>query len=137
MRLARLLRAGDVVFLKGELGGGKTTLVQGIARGMGVRRFVRSSSFILVNEYAVRPLKLYHMDLYRLAHCEVENLGLEEYLFGDGITVVEWAERMEPLQLQPACEVRLSWISETRRKIEVLWCADRKRNLKNQKKRQD
>jgi tRNA threonylcarbamoyladenosine biosynthesis protein TsaE len=118
-RLARGFVAGDVVFLKGDLGSGKTTLVQGIARGLGIRHFVRSSSFILVNEYASRPLKLYHMDLYRLAGGEVENLGLEEYLYGDGVTVIEWAERMESLEMPATYEIRMSWVSETERKIEI------------------
>jgi len=117
--LARSLKAGDVIFLKGDLGTGKTTFVQGIARGLGIRAFVRSSSFVLVNEYAAHPLNLHHMDLYRLAVGEVEDLGLEEYLFGDGVTVIEWAERIEPLSMPFSHEIRMSWVSENMRKIEV------------------
>ncbi len=91
-RLAPLLRAGDLVLLSGELGSGKTVLVQGLARGLGVKEGVSSKSFVLVGEYHGR-LPLYHADLYRLeAPEEAEELGLEECL-ERGVLVVEWPER--------------------------------------------
>ncbi len=90
--LGRLLEAGDVVLIQGELGAGKTTFIQGLARGTGSDELVQSPSFILVNEYRGR-VKLYHADLYRLTHPE-EALALD--LAGstvDGVLAVEWPER--------------------------------------------
>ncbi len=91
-RLGRRLRPGDVLLLQGELGTGKTCLTQGIGRGLAVTDAVKSSSFVLVNEYRGR-LKLYHADLYRLEDPqEVADLALEENA-ADGVLVVEWPER--------------------------------------------
>jgi tRNA threonylcarbamoyladenosine biosynthesis protein TsaE len=91
-RLARRFQAGDVVLLQGELGAGKTCLAQGIGRGLKVAEAVKSSSFVLVNEYSGR-LKVYHADLFRLDDPEaIDELGLEENA-ADGLLLVEWAER--------------------------------------------
>jgi tRNA threonylcarbamoyladenosine biosynthesis protein TsaE len=91
-RLGRLLRPGDIVLLSGELGSGKTCLVQGIARGLGVTAPVTSKSFVLLGEYEGR-LPLYHADLYRLEEpAQAEELALTEYC-APGALVVEWAER--------------------------------------------
>ena len=90
-------RPGDLFLLWGELGSGKTCLVQGIARGLGVQDSVRSPSFVLVTHHPGR-LMLYHIDLYRLDDLrEVEDLGLDEYLESDGLCVVEWADKAMPL----------------------------------------
>jgi tRNA threonylcarbamoyladenosine biosynthesis protein TsaE len=94
-RLGRLLQAGDVLLLQGELGSGKTVLTQGIGEGLAVREPVKSSSFVLVNEYHGR-LTLYHADLYRLNDpAEVFDLALEETA-APGVLVVEWPERAWP-----------------------------------------
>lgn len=91
-RLAKSLRAGDVLLLRGELGSGKTCFTQGLARGLDVADPVKSSSFILVAEYGGR-LRLYHADLYRLTTPEeVAELALGDYTI-DGVLVVEWPER--------------------------------------------
>ena len=95
-KLGRLLAAGDVVALSGPLGAGKTYLTKGIALGLGLKdsRAVRSPTFVLVSEIEGR-LKLYHVDAYRLAGAaEFTALGSDEFLFSDGVTVVEWAERV-------------------------------------------
>ena len=95
-KIGQHLRTGDKVFLFGDLGAGKTTLTQGIARGLGVssKEYVRSPSFTLVNEYRGN-IPIYHVDLYRIDSLgELENLGLEEILTGPGISVVEWAEKL-------------------------------------------
>ena len=90
--LGRAAEAGDVILLSGELGAGKTVLVQGIARGLGFEGPVSSKSFVLLGEYAGR-LTLYHADLYRLDSTEeIEDLALEE-ISSDGVLVVEWPER--------------------------------------------
>lgn len=91
-RLARLLQADDVVLLQGELGAGKTCFAQGIGRGLRVAEAVKSSSFVLVNEYNGR-LKVYHADLFRLNDpAEVADLALEE-TSADGVLLVEWPDR--------------------------------------------
>jgi len=91
-RLGRLLQPGDVVLLSGELGSGKTCLVQGIGRGLGVTGPVTSKSFVLLGEYEGR-IRLYHADLYRLEEpAQAEELALSEYA-APGALVVEWAER--------------------------------------------
>lgn len=96
--LGRHLKTGDCLGLVGGLGSGKTTLVKGIACGLGVKEEdVSSPSFVLIKEYAGR-IPLYHFDLYRLDEVkEIECLGVEEYLFNDGVCVIEWAEKMKML----------------------------------------
>jgi tRNA threonylcarbamoyladenosine biosynthesis protein TsaE len=92
-RIGRMLRAGDVVLLSGELGAGKTVLAQGIAKGLGVVDPVKSSSFVIMNEYDGAALRLYHADLYRLEHPQqVAELALDE-LASSGVLVVEWPEQ--------------------------------------------
>jgi tRNA threonylcarbamoyladenosine biosynthesis protein TsaE len=91
--LAAGLRAGDVLALHGELGAGKTCFIQGLAAALGVREAVSSPTYTLVHEYAGR-VPLYHLDLYRLRGAdEALAMGLDEWLEGDGVTVIEWAER--------------------------------------------
>jgi tRNA threonylcarbamoyladenosine biosynthesis protein TsaE len=96
-RLGRSASAGDLLLLRGDLGAGKTTLTQGIARGLGISGAVNSPTFTLIKEYAGR-LPLFHVDLYRLGDAaEVEALGIEDYLERGGVCVVEWADRGDPL----------------------------------------
>jgi tRNA threonylcarbamoyladenosine biosynthesis protein TsaE len=91
--LGELAQKSDVFLLTGELGTGKTCLVQGIARGLNVKEYAFSPSFVILREYRGR-LPLYHIDFYRLDHIEeITDLGLEEYFYGDGVCVVEWAEK--------------------------------------------
>ena len=91
--LGRLAQAGDVILLTGDLGSGKTTLVQGISRGLGVREPARSPTFVLVSEHHGR-LPLYHVDLYRIGGLEEAlDAGIEECVDSEGVCVVEWADR--------------------------------------------
>jgi len=91
--MGRAAQAGDVILLHGELGAGKTTLTQGILRGLGGDDYASSPTFVLISEYTAR-LTLYHVDLYRISKPEdTFELGLDEILDGDGLCVVEWAER--------------------------------------------
>ena len=86
---------GDILLLTGGLGAGKTTLTQGILWGLGSDEYARSPTFVLVNEYHAR-IPVYHMDLYRLdTFEEIDGLGLEDYLFGDGLCVIEWADKAQ------------------------------------------
>ena len=90
--LGTVCSEGDVILLEGDLGSGKTCFVQGLAKGLGFEGPVTSPTFVLIAEYRAR-IFLYHMDLYRLADGLVKfDLGLDEYFYGDGVTVVEWPE---------------------------------------------
>lgn len=114
-----MLRPGDVALLSGELGAGKTVLAQGIGRGLGVSDPIKSSSFVIMNEYDGRELRLYHADLYRLeAPEQVAELALEEQA-ADGVLVVEWPERA-PEEMPPEhLAVHLSYDSARGRRIEI------------------
>lgn len=98
--LAQSLQAGDLVALKGDLGAGKTCLIQGIAEGLGVTEVVNSPTFVLLNVYEARgALRLYHFDLYRLSTSEeLEDIGAVEFFHDpQGISLVEWADRVPEL----------------------------------------
>lgn len=118
-RLAEHLRPGDVVALYGDLGAGKTQLVKGIAAGLGIPdEEVSSPTFTLVHEYRDGRLPLYHFDAYRLRNLEeFFDLGYEEYFYGDGVSVVEWADRVEPLLPPHALRLRLEHLGGDRRRI--------------------
>ena len=108
---------GDVFLLTGGLGAGKTCLAQGIAWGLGIQEYLRSPTFVLVAELEGR-LKLYHMDLYRLDNvAEVVDLGLDDYLFGQGICVVEWADKAEDVFPTQHLLIQLSYVSVTQREF--------------------
>jgi tRNA threonylcarbamoyladenosine biosynthesis protein TsaE len=108
-RLGEQLRAGDVVALIGPLGAGKTAFAQGVARGLGVppEARVASPTFTIVNEHRGR-LTLYHVDLYRIGDAgELDEIGLYEYLNGDGVCVVEWFDRVPEAQPPDRLEVEI------------------------------
>src|SRR4051812_33243180 len=97
-KLGRLLKGGEIIGLTGELGSGKTCFVRGVAEGVGVGKeaWVRSPTFTLINEYDGR-LPVYHIDLYRISVAqELEELNLREYLYSDGVSLIEWFENMAP-----------------------------------------
>ncbi len=117
--LGKLAQRGDIYLLIGDLGAGKTCLVQGISHGLGVKEYAFSPSFVIVREYHGR-LPLFHVDFYRLDHIkEIDNLGLEEYLHGDGVCVVEWADKGMPALPRNNLLIELSYIPnrETQRTI--------------------
>jgi tRNA threonylcarbamoyladenosine biosynthesis protein TsaE len=116
--LAATLRAGDVILLFGELGAGKTAFVRGLARGLGAPEAdVSSPTFTLVQEYEGR-VTLYHVDLYRLEPNELEGLGLEELISGDGVVAIEWAERWHG-RPDDVIEVQLEHAGEDRRRVTI------------------
>ncbi len=118
--LGRIIGAPAVILLNGDLGAGKTCMTQGIARGLGVseNEAVTSPTYTLMNQYAGR-LPLYHFDLYRLAdRDELEELGLDDYLPGDGVAVVEWAERFPDL-CQDGLNIHIGHRGMDRRSIRV------------------
>jgi tRNA threonylcarbamoyladenosine biosynthesis protein TsaE len=118
-RLGQILQAGDVISLVGELGAGKTCLVQGLARGLGVPpgERVASPTFTIVNEHFGR-LKLYHVDLYRLEERrELEEIGLVDYLEGGGVAVVEWFDRFPDFRPPDRIDVDITILDEESRRI--------------------
>lgn len=95
IRLGKLLRPGDVVCLNGELGAGKTTLTKSIGLGLGVEDYITSPTFSLINEYEGR-YPVYHFDVYRLENVdELYDLGFDEYFYGKGVSIIEWADKIE------------------------------------------
>ncbi len=119
-RLASGLQPGDTVILEGELGAGKSELARGIARGLGVTETVTSPSFTILNVYESGRCPLYHFDWYRLeSEEELYELGMDEYLGGDGIAVVEWAERCPDAVPEDCIRIRLEATGEETRQITV------------------
>lgn len=120
--LGPLLQPGDVLVVSGELGAGKTTFVQGLAEGMGIEAQITSPTFTIIHEYQGRNMPLYHIDAYRLdTPVEIKELGLEEYFYGDGVTAIEWAEKIKGWLPPDYLYVKLEKISAhpEQRKIQI------------------
>ncbi|QEK13122.1 tRNA (adenosine(37)-N6)-threonylcarbamoyltransferase complex ATPase subunit type 1 TsaE [Crassaminicella thermophila] len=118
-KLGTLLRSGDVVCLTGDLGAGKTTLSKAIAKGLGVEDCVTSPTFTIIHEYEGR-LSLYHFDVYRISSIEdMEDLGYEEYFYGEGVCLIEWASRIEELIPKKHLWIHIKKIDENTREIEL------------------
>lgn len=119
--LAGQLKPGDVVALTGELGAGKTCFTKGLAIGMGVKGYVKSPSFTILNiynEHEEGRLPFYHIDLYRIENkLELVDLGLDEYVYGKGVTVIEWAEKIEDELPPNTIRINIEYVDETSRKI--------------------
>jgi len=115
--LGRLALPGDILLLVGKLGSGKTCLTQGIAHGLDIRDYVLSPSFVIVRELYGR-LPLYHIDLYRLDQtAEIAELGLNEYLYGKGVCVVEWAEKGRDILPDEHLLIEISYLSDAERRL--------------------
>ena len=118
-RLGELANPGDVILLVGKLGAGKTCLTQGIAWGLGIKEYAASPSFVLVRELKGR-LPLYHLDFYRLENlAEIAELGLDEYFYGQGVSVVEWAEKALSLLPPENLLIEMEYIAETGRRLKL------------------
>jgi len=119
-RWGRAAQGGLVIGLSGELGAGKTQLVRGLGRGLGIAARIHSPTFTLVNEYGGGRLRLFHLDLYRLETADqINGAGLEEFLQPDGVTVIEWAERIYDLRfgIYDLKKVQIEIVSELERQI--------------------
>ncbi|WP_304948721.1 tRNA (adenosine(37)-N6)-threonylcarbamoyltransferase complex ATPase subunit type 1 TsaE [Streptococcus sinensis] len=92
-RLGSLLQEQDVLILTGDLGAGKTTFTKGLARGLGIKQMIKSPTYTIVREYEGR-LPLYHLDVYRIGE-DPDSIDLDDFLFGEGVTVIEWGELLE------------------------------------------
>ena len=127
-RWGRAAESGLIIGLTGELGAGKTQLVKGLARGLGIAARVHSPTFTLVNEYDGGRLRLFHLDLYRLETSDqIHGAGLDEYLLPEGVAVIEWAERWPELKAEGRMQneesarrvrwVQIDVLNETDRRI--------------------
>ena len=114
--LGQNLSPGSIVALTGELGSGKTTLVQGIGEGLRIKSLIKSPSFVIINEYD-GPLPLYHFDLYRLNNAqEILSLGYEEYFYEKrGVVVIEWAKKMKDFLPKEYLEINLKIVNPVRK----------------------
>ncbi len=120
--LGSLLLPGDIVALVGELGSGKTQFIKGLAAGVGVRKptYISSPSFTLINEH-LGKVPFYHIDLFRLkSEKEAEELGLEEYFQGEGITAIEWADKIPSLLPQEILWISIRYTGEHTRSFEII-----------------
>ncbi|MBI4950090.1 MAG: tRNA (adenosine(37)-N6)-threonylcarbamoyltransferase complex ATPase subunit type 1 TsaE [Deltaproteobacteria bacterium] len=122
-RLSGSLKEGDRVALIGDLGGGKTRFVRGIAHGLGSRGFIKSPSFTIMNIYQGGRLPLFHIDLYRIGgEDEFFFTGLEEFIYGDGVSVIEWAERHPALIRDCMYVITFKYMGEHEREIGIEKC---------------
>lgn len=114
-KIASFVEPGTIITLDGDLGAGKTTFSQSFAKALGVTEQVSSPTFTIIKEYEGKQHPLYHMDVYRLSIPEADELGLDEYFYGDGVTLVEWASIIEPLipTAKLAIYIAYHWDEET------------------------
>lgn len=115
------LKAGDILALSGELGSGKTCFTGGIARGLGVDENyqITSPTFTLINEYPARH-RLFHFDVYRLnEYSELDDLGYDEFISGQGVVVIEWAEKIAEIIPETAVFINFEYVDENKRKITI------------------
>jgi len=119
VELGKKAKPGDIFALIGDLGTGKTILAKGIAKGLGIDEEITSPTFTLLEVYE-SPISLYHFDLYRISNnAELENLFFEEYWFGDGVSVIEWADRAMKRLPKDMYIITLEYLDKNRRKITV------------------
>lgn len=123
--LAQLFAPGAIVALDGDLGAGKTRFSQGLARAIGVTANVNSPTFTIIKEYEGRELPFYHMDVYRITAAEADEIGLDEYFYGEGITVVEWASRIEELMPEERLSIYIEHLGDTRRAFRLMPSGER------------
>ncbi|MHB8170578.1 MAG: tRNA (adenosine(37)-N6)-threonylcarbamoyltransferase complex ATPase subunit type 1 TsaE [Thermincolia bacterium] len=119
-KLGRLVQPGDVILLTGDLGAGKTWFAKGVAKGLGVTEHVSSPTYTIINEYQGR-LSFYHMDVYRLSDPdEGYDLGLDEYFYGQGVTLVEWPQRVEDFLPKEVLMINVTVTGEDGRDLEFM-----------------
>lgn len=118
LALAKRLKAGDIIAMTGNLGAGKTTLTKSIAAGLGIEEMVNSPTFTIMQEYRGGRLPLYHFDVYRVSDPdELFEIGYEDYFFGDGVCVVEWANQIEELMPEYTIWIDISYGKQEEERI--------------------
>lgn len=119
-KLAQALRPGDVVYLSGDLGAGKTTLVRGLLRALGYRDRVKSPSYGLIESYEIAHRQIHHLDLYRLGHPEeIEYLGIPDLLDEDSLLLIEWAEKGEGYLPAPTVRIVMDDLPDGARSLSL------------------
>ena len=137
MRIGKLATANDTFLLVGTLGTGKTCLTQGIAWGLDIEEYTLSPSFIIVREHYGR-LPLYHIDLYRLDHIEeIADLGLDDYLYGNGVCVIEWAEKGKDILPSEHLLIQINYLTDTERGFQFKSSGQHYRKIIRQLKEMD
>ncbi|GFN29816.1 tRNA (adenosine(37)-N6)-threonylcarbamoyltransferase complex ATPase subunit type 1 TsaE [Paenibacillus xylaniclasticus] len=124
-QLAAWVQPGTVLALDGDLGAGKTRFSQAFAAALGVPGIVNSPTFTIIKEYEGQQMPFYHMDVYRLSVDEADDLGLDEYFFGEGVTIVEWASLIEELLPPERLHVRLTHLGGESRRYELRGVGER------------
>lgn len=127
--LGQKVQKGDIICLIGDLGTGKTHISKGIAKGLGIKEQITSPTFNIVNEYNDGRLKLYHFDVYRVNDPdEIEAIGFDEYIFGEGVSIIEWANYIQELIPKNHLDViieKLPDMGVNFRKISIKYSSDR------------
>jgi tRNA threonylcarbamoyladenosine biosynthesis protein TsaE len=119
-RLSPHLEKGDILCLYGQLGSGKTVFTKGLAQGLGIKEDIISPSFVLIRQLFSGRLPLYHFDLYRLKDVQqILAIGYEEYFYGDGVCVIEWADRLGRLRPKECLKINLQVTGPRRRRIKI------------------
>jgi len=119
IRLGKVLTKGTIIGFLGDLGSGKTTMIKGVAQGLRVNELVKSPSFVVVTEYKGR-LPVYHIDLYRISNSnELPEIGFEQCLYGDGVSLIEWAERAGNFLPDSAVKIKIEIINHDQRRITI------------------
>ncbi|MBP5359714.1 MAG: tRNA (adenosine(37)-N6)-threonylcarbamoyltransferase complex ATPase subunit type 1 TsaE [Treponema sp.] len=119
-KIGSMLKPGDIIAMEGTLAAGKTTITKGIASALGVDETITSPTFCLISEYAGNKMPLYHMDVYRLDGAEdFLNLGVEELLYGQGVCIIEWSEKVRSVLPSRTITLSISTEADGSRKIEI------------------
>ena len=128
--IVTLVTRGDVLLLHGDLGAGKTTFSQFFGKALGIEQKITSPTFNIIKSYEGK-LPFHHMDCYRLEGAE-DDLGFDEYFYGDGVTIVEWPEMIEEFLPEDYIELNLKYIEDSKREIEIQAMGSRGNRLKEQ-----
>lgn len=119
IKIGKQLKAGDILSLNGDLGAGKTYLTKGIAKGLGIKDYITSPTFTILNEYKGR-IPLYHFDVYRINDVEeMYEIGFEEYLYGNGVCIIEWGSMVEEILPEDTINIKIKNLGEFSREIEI------------------
>lgn len=121
-KMAKKLKPGELIALYGNLGGGKTTFVQGLALGLGIKKRIISPTFIIIRVYDLKSKTFFHIDLYRTKTAEdIKGLGIKEIISDDNnIVVVEWAEKLKDLLPDKRIDIHFEYLGENKRKLKII-----------------
>lgn len=119
-KIGKLLKPGDIIAMSGTLAAGKTTITKGIAESLGVKDNITSPTFCLISEYEGEKMPLYHMDVYRLdGEDDFLNLGVEEMLYGNGVCIIEWSEKVKKVLPKKTIYMNITPNSDSSRSINI------------------